>query len=59
MQDEERDHYASYNSLARKPLMFGMPIIPLIIGMLMMLLTGWLGLSFFGVKGLVFPAFIA
>lgn len=59
MQDEERDQYASYNSLARKPLMFGMPIIPLIIGMLTMLPTGWLGLSFFGVKGLVFPAFIA
>ncbi|WP_321273661.1 conjugal transfer protein TraD [uncultured Vibrio sp.] len=59
MHSEEREQYASYNSLARKPLMLGIPIIPLIMGALLMLITGWIGLSFFGVKGLVFPAFIA
>ncbi|WP_372378896.1 conjugal transfer protein TraD [Vibrio natriegens] len=58
MHSEEREQYASYNSLARKPLMLGIPIIPLIMGALLMLIIGWVGLSFFGVKGLVFPAFI-
>nr|WP_319552176.1 conjugal transfer protein TraD [uncultured Vibrio sp.] len=59
MHNEEQEQYAGYNSLARKPLMLGIPIIPLIMGALLMLITGWIGLSFFGVKGLVFPAFIA
>lgn len=59
MHDEERDQYASYNSLARKPLKLGIPIFPLVMGGIAMLLVGWIGLFFFGAKGLVFPAFIA
>ncbi|WP_199481226.1 conjugal transfer protein TraD [Vibrio owensii] len=59
MHDEERDQYASYNSLARKPLMLGIPIFPLVMGGIAMLFVGWIGVFFFGTKGLVFPAFIA
>ncbi|MGR5514049.1 conjugal transfer protein TraD [Vibrio harveyi] len=59
MHEEERDQYASYNSLARKPLMLGIPIFPLVMGGIAMLLLGWIGLFFFGAKGLFFPAFIA
>lgn len=59
MQDEARDQYASYHSLARKPLIGGIPIIPLVIGCGGMLLTGFLGFAFFGAIGLVFPALIA
>ncbi len=59
MHDEERAQYASYNSLARKPLMLGIPVIPLVLGTLGMLFSGWGGLIIFGIEGLLFPAFIA
>ncbi|HHY0508169.1 TPA: conjugal transfer protein TraD [Vibrio parahaemolyticus] len=59
MTTETRDQYASYQSLARKPLVAGIPVIALVIGCGLMLLTGFLGLAFFGAKGLVLPALIA
>ncbi|MCG9625410.1 conjugal transfer protein TraD [Vibrio mediterranei] len=57
--EEERELYASYNSLSRKPLIGGIPVIALVMGCGAMLLTGFGGLAFFGAKGLVLPAFFA
>lgn len=59
MPDQEREQFASYHSLARKPLIGGIPVIVLVTGCGAMLLTGFLGCLFFGVEGLVLPALIA
>ncbi|WP_434529571.1 conjugal transfer protein TraD [Vibrio sp. K4] len=59
MPDQEREQFASYHSLARKPLIGGIPVIALVTGCGAMLLTGFLGCLFFGAKGLVLPALIA
>ncbi|GAL27741.1 hypothetical protein JCM19239_1462 [Vibrio variabilis] len=55
--EEERELYASYNSLSRKPLIAGIPVIALVIGCGAMLLTGFGGLAFFGAKGWFFQPF--
>lgn len=55
---QERTKFASYNSLARKPLLMGVPVIMLVLGSALMLLTGVLGWLLIGAKGLVFPALI-
>ncbi len=45
--------YASYNALARQSLMFGVPIITLMIFLLLMLLSGFGGVAMFGALGLI------
>ena len=52
----ERQKYASYNALARKPLIFGIPIQTLVIFMCLIMVTGFGGVMMFGAaKGLVAP----
>lgn len=58
MSSEAQDKYASYNSLARKPLVMGIPIIVLVLGCALMLITAVLGGLVFGIKGLVIPSLI-
>ncbi|EOV0110336.1 conjugal transfer protein TraD [Vibrio parahaemolyticus] len=59
MPDQKREQFASYHSLARKPLIGGIPVIVLVTGCGAMLLTGFFGCLLFGAKGLVLPALIA
>ena len=59
MPNQEREQFASYHSLARKPLIGGIPVIVLVSGCGAMLLTGFFGCLLFGAMGLVLPALIA
>lgn len=51
----EKQKYASYNVMARKGLIFGIPIITLVIFACLIMLTGFGGMLTFGVKALVIP----
>ena len=53
MSDEQK--YASYNALARKALVMGIPIITLLIFASLMMGTGFGGVMLFGLKGLITP----
>lgn len=56
---EEIQEYASYNVLARKALIGGVPIITLLIFLCLILVTGFGGLYFFDVKkGLFIPCIL-
>ncbi|EOW9469051.1 VirB3 family type IV secretion system protein [Vibrio cholerae] len=56
MEEPETQEYASYNVLARKPLIMGVPIITLVVFLLLMLLTGLGGMLMFGfAKALIMP----
>jgi len=44
---EYEDKYSSYNSLNRNPLMFGIPILPFILIMVSMVITGFGGYAYF------------
>lgn len=53
---KEIQEYASYNVLARKPLIAGVPIITLLIFLCLILITGFGGILLFGIgKGLIIP----
>ncbi len=53
---KEIQEYASYNVLARKPLIAGVPIITLLIFLCLILITGFGGILLFGlVRGLIIP----
>jgi type IV secretory pathway VirB3-like protein len=59
MSIEEKDEYASYNSMSREPLIAGIPIIPLISLLGLAAVTAALGFIFLGVlKGLIVPTII-
>ena len=48
--------YASYNVLARKALIFGVPVVTLFLFIVAMLITGVFGIALLGaVKGMVIP----
>ncbi len=51
--------YASYNVLARRPLMLGVPIIPLLVLLMLMAASFFAGIYWLGRAGLVFPLFFA
>ena len=52
--------YASYNVLARKPLIAGVPIIMLLVFLCLILITGGAGLLLFGPSiGLIIPAILS
>jgi len=54
--NKELEKFASYNVLARKALIFGVPILTLISFLGTMLLTGALGIAFWGFpKGIIIP----
>ena len=53
---KEIQEYASYNVLARKPLIAGVPIITLLTFLCLILITGFGGILLFGMgKGLITP----
>lgn len=55
----EKQQYAGYNVLARKPLIGGVPIITLLILLSLMLVTGIVGIVLMGLgKGLILPALL-
>ncbi|MGL4666591.1 MAG: hypothetical protein ACRCWR_01520 [Saezia sp.] len=57
---KQTQEYASYNVLARKPLIAGVPIITLLVFLCLMLVTGFGGIILLGVgAGLVFPTILA
>nr|WP_017111676.1 VirB3 family type IV secretion system protein [Vibrio tasmaniensis] len=57
---EEIQEYASYNVLARKPLIAGVPIITLLIFLCLILITGFGGILLLGIgKGLIVPIILA
>lgn len=57
--DEEKDEYASYNAMRREPLIFGIPIIPLIMLLCLALMSAAFGFIFLGVlKGMIVPSII-
>lgn len=58
MKKEGLDKYQSFNSLAREPLMLGVPVIVLLLCGSGILITGFVGLMALGVKGLIFPLII-
>ncbi|MBS0044845.1 hypothetical protein KFE26_21495 [Shewanella sp. M16] len=51
----EKQKYASYNVMARKGLMFGIPIITLVIFVCLIMITGFGGIVLFDLKGLIMP----
>ncbi|WP_261887508.1 conjugal transfer protein TraD [Vibrio aerogenes] len=55
---DEPELYASYHSLSRQPLIAGIPVITLVIGFALVLLTTVLALLTVGLTGLVVPALI-
>ena len=53
---KEIQEYASYNVLARKPLIAGVPIITLLTFLCLILITGFGGILLLGIgKGLIIP----
>lgn len=51
-----RQKYASYNALARKALIFGIPIVTLVIFICLIMVTGFGGVVLFGAaKGAIIP----
>lgn len=57
---KETQEYASYNVLARKPLIAGVPIITLLVFLCLMLVTGAGGIFLLGVGGgLIAPTLLA
>ena len=48
MNEPETQEYASYNVLARKPLIMGVPIVTLVVFLLLILGTGFGGMLMFG-----------
>ncbi|UJF17257.1 conjugal transfer protein traD [Vibrio sp. SS-MA-C1-2] len=56
----ENTQYASYNVLARKALIAGVPILTLLTFLCFMLITGFGGMMLFGfAKGLIIPSLLA
>ena len=52
--------YASYNVLARKPLIAGVPIIMLLVFLCLILITGGAGILMFGPRvGLIIPTILS
>jgi type IV secretory pathway VirB3-like protein len=51
--DAEKDNYASYNVLNRKALIFGIPIITLVILLCVALAFAAIGMKMFGIVGLM------
>ena len=57
--EAKKDEYLTYNVLARKPLIWGVPVITLVALLCLMLLTGFAGVATLGMtKGLIFPALL-
>ena len=58
--EENKDEYLTYNVLARKPLIWGVPVITLVTFLCLMLLTGFAGIATLGImKGMIFPTLLA
>ena len=51
--------FASYNVLARRPLMLGVPIIPLLVLLIAIVVSFFGGVFFLGLIGLIFPLFFS
>ena len=52
--------YASYNALARKALIAGVPVITLLIFLCLIFITGFVGIFLAGIKiGLILPVILA
>lgn len=57
--DEEKIEYSGYNSMAREPLMCGIPIIPLVLLLCLILITFALGIILFGfLKSFIMPVIL-
>lgn len=56
--DNETQNYASYNALSRKALIWGIPIIPLVLFLCLILTTAFVGGFLFGIYGLIIPLFL-
>ena len=55
---QDKQEYASYNVLARKPLMFGVPpIITFLILLVLIVASFFAGIVLFGAAGLIAPLF--
>ena len=55
-----QQRYASYNVLARKALIFGVPIIALVSFLVAILFTGVIGVSWLGFpRGIILPLILA
>lgn len=58
--NNKTQEYASYNVLARKPLIGGVPIIMLLVFLCLILITGGAGILLFGLGvGLVIPTILS
>lgn len=58
--NDKTQEYASYNVLARKPLIGGVPIIMLLVFLCLILITGGAGILLFGPGvGLIIPAILS
>ncbi|ALR95785.1 hypothetical protein [Vibrio alginolyticus] len=54
-QENEPQEYASYNAFGRVATMFGVPIIPLLILAMLTLVSGFWGITQYGLVGLMMP----
>ncbi|HIF6147145.1 conjugal transfer protein traD [Vibrio parahaemolyticus] len=54
-ESNERTDYASYNAFSRVALLFGVPIIPLLILAMVTLASGFIGITQYGLVGLMMP----
>jgi type IV secretory pathway VirB3-like protein len=56
MVNRKLQKYASYNVLARKALIYGVPIIPLVTLLIAILFTGFIGITSLGfTRGIIVP----
>jgi type IV secretory pathway VirB3-like protein len=54
-QEDEDLKFDSHNGMSRVPMFWGIPVFPLIFCVLGTFITGVIGISVFGAKGLIFP----
>lgn len=55
---QEKQEYLSYNVLARKALMFGVPVITFLILLFLIVASFFAGIVLFGAAGLIAPLFL-
>ncbi|CNK25799.1 Type IV secretory pathway%2C VirB3-like protein [Yersinia aldovae] len=53
------DEFATYNGLNRPALLWGIPLIPLVIGLFLIIIGGVLFFFLFGLYGLILPLSVA
>lgn len=57
--ENETDKYLTYKGFGRKPLVWGIPLIPFVSIIFPLILSLFLGIRFMGMSGLIIPTILA